>query len=154
MIKIAMIRHGKTYGNTLGRYIGVTDEPLCEEGKKELEQRTMDTVELLFVSPLKRCLETADILYPYAKQVQNPGICRVLILVSLRNKNYQELKDNPKYQEWIDSMATLAFPGGESPQQFKDRCIAGFDKMVDTCIRRHYRNVAMVVHGRHDHEYP
>lgn len=34
MIKIAMIRHGKTYGNTLGRYIGVTDEPLCEEGKK------------------------------------------------------------------------------------------------------------------------
>ena len=42
MIKIAMIRHGKTYGNTLGRYIGVTDEPLCEEGKKELEQRTMD----------------------------------------------------------------------------------------------------------------
>ena len=46
MIKIAMIRHGKTYGNTLGRYIGVTDEPLCEEGKKELEQRTMDTVEL------------------------------------------------------------------------------------------------------------
>ena len=62
-------------------------------------------------------------------------------------ENYQELKDNPKYQEWIDSMATLAFPGGESPQQFKDRCIAGFDKMVDTCIRRHYRNVAMVVHG-------
>ena len=64
MIKIAMIRHGKTYGNTLGRYIGVTDEPLCEEGKKELEQRTMDTVELLFVSPLKRCLETAGNLYP------------------------------------------------------------------------------------------
>ena len=62
MIKIAMIRHGKTYGNTLGRYIGVTDEPLCEEGKKELEHKTMDTVELLFVSPLKRCLETADIL--------------------------------------------------------------------------------------------
>ena len=72
MIKIAMIRHGKTYGNTLGRYIGVTDEPLCEEGKKELEQRTMDTVELLFVSPLKRCLETADVLYPYAKQVKIP----------------------------------------------------------------------------------
>ena len=41
MIKIAMIRHGKTYGNTLGRYIGVTDEPLSEEGKKELEQRTI-----------------------------------------------------------------------------------------------------------------
>ena len=131
MIKIAMIRHGKTYGNTLGRYIGVTDEPLCEEGKKELEQRTMDTVELLFVSPLKRCLETADILYPYAKQVKIPEFAECNF-GEFENKNYQELKDNPKYQEWIDSMATLAFPGGESPQQFKDRCIAGFDKMVET----------------------
>ena len=61
----------KLYGNTLDG-ISATDEPLCEEGKKELEQRTMDTVELLFVSPLKRCLETADILYPYAKQVKIP----------------------------------------------------------------------------------
>ena len=109
MIKIAMIRHGKTYGNTLGRYIGVTDEPLCEEGKKELEQRTMDTVELLFVSPLKRCLETADILYPYAKQVKIPEFAECNF-GEFENKNYQELKDNPKYQEWIDSMATLAFP--------------------------------------------
>ena len=98
MIKIAMIRHGKTYGNTLGRYIGVTDEPLCEEGKKELEQRTMDTVELLFVSPLKRCLETADILYPYAKQVKIPEFAECNF-GEFENKNYQELKDNPKYQE-------------------------------------------------------
>ena len=146
MIKIAMIRHGKTYGNTLGRYIGVTDEPLCEEGKKELEQRTMDTVELLFVSPLKRCLETADILYPYAKQVKIPEFAECNF-GEFENKNYQELKDNPKYQEWIDSMATLAFPGGESPQQFKDRCIAGFDQPPlpqrgDGGARRH------------DHEYP
>ena len=92
MIKIAMIRHGKTYGNTLGRYIGVTDEPLCEEGKKELEQRTMDTVELLFVSPLKRCLETADVLYPYAKQVKIPEFAECNF-GEFENKNYQELKD-------------------------------------------------------------
>mgnify|MGYP002903883421 CR=1 FL=1 len=92
MIKIAMIRHGKTYGNTLGRYIGVTDEPLCEEGKKELEQRTMDTVELLFVSPLKRCLETADILYPYAKQVKIPEFAECNF-GEFENKNYQELKE-------------------------------------------------------------
>ena len=93
MIKIAMIRHGKTYGNTLGRYIGVTDEPLCEEGKKELEQRTMDTVELLFVSPLKRCLETADILYPYAKQVKIPEFAECNF-GEFENKNYQELKED------------------------------------------------------------
>ena len=34
MKELYLIRHGKTYGNTLGRYIGTTDEPLCEEGRR------------------------------------------------------------------------------------------------------------------------
>ena len=29
---VYLIRHGKTKGNLEGRYIGTTDEPLCEEG--------------------------------------------------------------------------------------------------------------------------
>ena len=33
MLEIILIRHGKTYGNTKGKYIGgKTDESLCEEG--------------------------------------------------------------------------------------------------------------------------
>ena len=35
---IYLIRHGKTKGNLEGRYIGTTDEPLCEEGKQSLMQ--------------------------------------------------------------------------------------------------------------------
>ena len=72
MIKIALIRHGKTYGNTFGRYIGVTDEPLCEEGIQQLSNRTMDTVELVFVSPMTRCIQSAQLLYPYARRIQIP----------------------------------------------------------------------------------
>ena len=33
-------------------------------------------------------------------------------------KNYQELTGNPKYQSWIDSGGTKAFPGGEDPMEF------------------------------------
>ena len=33
---VYLIRHGKTKGNLEGRYIGTTDEPLCEEGKQSL----------------------------------------------------------------------------------------------------------------------
>ena len=35
MREIILIRHGKTYGNTLGRYIGTTDEELCPGGTGE-----------------------------------------------------------------------------------------------------------------------
>ena len=37
MFRLALVRHGKTPGNTRGRYIGTTDESLCGEGRKELE---------------------------------------------------------------------------------------------------------------------
>ena len=147
MSKFYLIRHSITKGNLEKRYIGAkTDEPLCEAGYELLKEKHYQKVEKVIASPMKRCIETAQLLFPDA-QIQIEESLRECDFGEFENKNYQELKDNPKYQEWIDSMATLAFPGGESPQQFKDRCIAGFDKMVDTCIRRHYRNVAMVVHG-------
>ena len=146
MIKIAMIRHGKTYGNTLGRYIGVTDEPLCEEGKKELEQRTMDTVELLFVSPLKRCLETADILYPYAKQVKIPEFAECNF-GEFENKNYQELSQSKAYQAWIDSNGTLPFPKGESQESFRKRSTTGFKRCIEQCLKEEINEAAFVVHG-------
>ena len=49
-----MIRHGKTYGNTLGRYIGVTDEPLCEEGRELLGKFTYPKPQAVFVSSSAR----------------------------------------------------------------------------------------------------
>ena len=153
MSKFYLIRHSITKGNLEKRYIGAkTDEPLCKAGYELLKEKHYPKVEKVIASPMKRCIETAQLLFPDT-QIQIEESLRECDFGEFENKNYQELKDNPKYQEWIDSMATLAFPGGESPQQFKDRCIAGFDKMVDTCIRRHYRNVDGGTR-RHDHEYP
>lgn len=37
-MKIIFIRHGKTKGNLEKRYIGKTDESLCEIGIKELKK--------------------------------------------------------------------------------------------------------------------
>ena len=65
MAELILIRHGKTAGNLLGRYIGSrTDEPLCDEGREGLEGKKLPEVERLYVSPMKRCVETAEILWP------------------------------------------------------------------------------------------
>ena len=62
MLKIYLIRHGKTQGNLSGKYIGArTDEPLCQEGIRELEGKNYPKAELLFVSPMKRCRQTGEI---------------------------------------------------------------------------------------------
>ena len=67
MAELYLIRHGKTYGNTLGRYIGTTDEELCEEGREALKRLKAGRdfaaarPDVVYASPLKRCVQTAEI---------------------------------------------------------------------------------------------
>ena len=56
MKKILLIRHGKTQGNLERRYIGRTDEPLCEAGRAALEGRSYPACDILLSSPMVRCL--------------------------------------------------------------------------------------------------
>lgn len=127
MMELYFIRHGKTYGNTLGRYIGTTDEELCTEGREALARlknsaayRSLEP-DLVFVSPLRRCLQTAEIFFPGVPT----KICRDFRecdFGEFENKNYRELSGNPAYQAWIDSGGTLPFPGGECREEFEERC--------------------------------
>ena len=62
-------------------------------------------------------------------------------------KNYEELKENPAYQAWIDSNGIMAFPGGESKEECAVRNLEGFQRAVTTCIRENISEAALVVHG-------
>ena len=130
-----LLRHGKTRGNLEKRYIGVTDEPLCAQGRAELEKwKNRFPVQRLFVSPLLRCRETADILFPGMKQeiVEDFRECDFGLF---ENKNYLELAGEPEYQRWIDSQGTLPFPNGESREEFSGRCVSAFYRMEEKCLR-------------------
>lgn len=146
MLKLTMIRHGKTYGNTLGRYIGVTDESLLPEEAEDLKQYAFEQYDMVYSSPLKRCVETAQILFPENELKLVPEL-RECDFGEFENKNYQELSGNPKYQEWVDSGGLLAFPGGEDRGLFQQRCIAGVEKIIREAVENEWEQVAMVVHG-------
>ena len=146
MLKIWLIRHGMTEGNRHQRYIGVTDEPLCEEGRKLLGKFTYPKPQAVFVSPLKRCLETAAILFddPKVRIIDQLAECN---FGEFENKNYKELSGDPRYQAWIDSNGILAFPGGESKEECAARNLEGFQRAVTVCIREEITEAALVVHG-------
>ena len=134
MAELLLIRHGKTAGNLLGRYIGSrTDEPLCDEGREELAGKQLPEVERLYVSPMKRCVETAEILWPGfdRKKMQKVMDLRECDFGDFENKNYKELSGNGDYQAWIDSNGTLPFPNGESMDAFKSRCLEAFARIVE-----------------------
>ena len=67
MKTIAFIRHGMTQGNLEKRYIGRTDQPLCEHGTVQAQTLAnigLPDCDFVFASPYLRCLQTAHILFP------------------------------------------------------------------------------------------
>ena len=146
MLKLYLIRHGQTPGNKLSRYIGTTDEPLSDEGREFLKKLSYPMPEELFVSPLLRCVETAEIFFP-GKQLHIIEEFSECDFGEFENKNYKELAGNENYQKWIDSNGTMPFPGGESREGFKYRSLTGFQKAVTQCIRKNVDTAALVIHG-------
>lgn len=141
-MKVIFIRHGRTRGNSLGKLIGVTDESLCAEGIEEISSRTYPDADIVFSSPLKRCRETAELIYKKPLNIAE-GL-REMNFGAFENKSHEELKDYPEYIKWLETGCESKVPEGESKGEFTDRCTAAFKEAVkgldcDTA--------AFVVHG-------
>ena len=152
MREIVLIRHGATAGNLEKRYIGsATDEPLCSEGIEVVRSlikrgRYPEAAEhaLVITSPLRRCVETAGLIYPGVERTEAENL-RECDFGRFEYKNYEELDGDSDYQAWIVSGGTLPFPGGEDPEEFKARSRNAFmDAVRDN---RERSQLIFVVHG-------
>ena len=152
-ISFIFIRHGATGSNKEQRYLGKTDESLSDEGRAELLKKKAEKkypeLSFIFASPMKRCLETVRLLYPEAEVIMIPE-WEEMDFGEFEGKNYLELKDDARYQEWIDSNGTLPFPNGESREVFIRRCEKGISKMHEYLVQRSTHvpdEIGIVVHG-------
>lgn len=146
-MELYFIRHGRTPGNMEKRYIGRTDEPLMPESRTELSEKAARGVYgrpmIVFTSPMKRCVETAQIIYPDME----PHVIRDFRecdFGAFEGKNYLELTGDVDYQAFIESGGTMPFPGGESMAQMQYRAMRGFWKALDMADGL---DAAFVVHG-------
>lgn len=150
-LHIYFIRHGFTKGNEEGRYVGRTDESLSETGREKLKIEARNAKymvpDVILVSPMKRCVETAGILFPN-RECTIVDDFRECDFGQFEYRNYSELNGTLEYQQFIDSNGMTGFPGGESPNLFRSRCQKAFleavDKLKDQSVVEH---VALVVHG-------
>lgn len=141
-----MLRHFATAGNISKRYIGSTDEELCQVGKDKINNMNYPQVDAVYASPLKRCVETASLIYPNQLPNFDKDLCECNF-GDFENKNYMELEGNPDYQAWIDSNGTLPFPNGENIQDYKNRSVAAFDRIIEESIENGYNIISLVAHG-------
>lgn len=155
-LEVLLLRHGQTQGNLEKRYIGKTDEPLLMEDmeriqkvsslQKRLKQENLVRPQKLFVSPMLRCRQTAELLFPGQKQVVIDKL-REMDFGRFEAKNYMELSADPAYQAWIDSGGRLLFPEGEDRECFIRRTMDGFLQMTEQAWQENCGQIAAVVHG-------
>ena len=143
-MKIIFIRHGKTVGNSEKRYIGKTDEPLSPEGISELSEKKYPEAEIVITSVMKRCIETAKLIYPRQKHIVVNGL-EECYFGDFEGKNHKDLSENTDYKSWVESGGILPFPNGESPTDFKKRCIDAFNKAVEEYKDKSV--ISFIVHG-------
>ena len=147
-MKVLLIRHGMTKGNREKRFIGITDDSLCEQGIEELKKLKYPPADKVVVSPLERCRKTAEIIYGgYDIVCEDLRECDFGIL---EGKKHEELKDNPIYINWLKeeenrSAEELVFPKGESKKDFSLRCVKAFEQVTEKFEDN--ITVAFVVHG-------
>lgn len=150
--KMYFIRHGKTPANEAGRYLGRTEESLSELGIGELRERVSGgcypAVSWIAVSPMRRCVETAEMIYPGRTYIPVSQF-REIDFGVFEGKNYKELSGDPRYQAWIDSNGMLPFPEGEGRAEFVERCKSGFLNLLEQwkVQRNPEDSLALIVHG-------
>lgn len=144
---VILIRHGKTDGNIHRRYVGCTDEPLCEEGLIHARDTGVDPgVAAVYVSPLKRTLQTAQIKFPNARLIVCADL-REMDFGDFEGRTSDELMQDADYIRWVGSNCTLRCPNGEQVDDFADRTCRAFDSIVTECLNNNEPRLVVVAHG-------
>jgi len=147
---LTLLRHGLCAGETEGRYIGHTDAPLTEAGRSQLrrlrETRVYPQADALLVSPLKRCRETARILYPNQKFIELPGL-KEYFFGEFENKTPEQLQGHPLFARWIAGEPGLAPPFAEDLERFQARIGETFVKLCDGLLKTGAKGCVAVTHG-------
>lgn len=149
--RIHLIRHGLTQDNIDGVYSGRNETPLCEDGRNQIlqmkEEYKYPMVDFVFTSPLKRCTETAEILYPHLKPIVIDDLTEYNF-GEFEGRTAQELHEKePLFDRWLMGDENIKPPFGESNREFTNRICSAFVKIVDGVVKSGIDNIAIVTHG-------
>ncbi len=95
-----LLRHGMTADNALGRYQGRRDTPLSPEGVRALRPADFSPA-TVYVSPLRRAVQTAQTLFPAAALV-TVGDLAEMDFGDFDGKTADEMAEDPAYRAWVE----------------------------------------------------
>jgi probable phosphoglycerate mutase len=139
MTRLLLIRHGRSAWNAEGRFQGLADRPLDDQGRQQAhrlaERLRREAPVALYTSPLLRAQETAEII---------GRILGLPVVADERLKEYdigditgltweQMAERYPEVtRDWALAADTLAIPGEEGHARFRARVVAAFEEILSS----------------------
>ncbi|MGM7701566.1 histidine phosphatase family protein [Pseudalkalibacillus sp. Hm43] len=142
MVDIALYRHGITKANRTRTYCGWDDLSLGEDEAHRISPAHKE-YDQFFSSDLKRCQQTCLRLFPHSEPTLLKEF-REMNFGSWEGHTYESLKHDLHYQKWLDDPDQIAPPDGEGLDEFQERIMQGWSKIL---ADRKGRRLALVTHG-------
>ena len=142
---IYLLRHGLTAYNAEKRYQGQRDIPLSPEGLAQLRRADFDP-DVVYITPLRRTRQTAEVLFPHAKLIPVDGL-KEMCFGSFEGRNYIEMEHDPDYLAWVAANCESPCPDGERKQDFSDRICTAFSALVDKALAEGRETLVILAHG-------
>ena len=147
--KIHVIRHGLTEANERGLYIGLTDLPLSPRGLRDLltkkEEAEYPSATRFYTSPLMRCRQTLEVLYPGCKPQVVEGLAEC-DFGDWDGRSVEELQHDEAFGRWIAG-EQKTIPDGEDTEVFQQRVMQAFEWVVEDVLRSGEENAVICTHG-------
>ncbi|MDE5570375.1 MAG: histidine phosphatase family protein [Ruminococcus sp.] len=148
--RISIIRHGMTEANETGIYIGSTDMPLSRKGAGELAAKMDEfdypSVQRVYSSPLCRCTETAEILFPEIELIKSDGL-RELNFGEFEGKTVDELINRDDYKSWLKGGKNTRPPKGESLEEMTARTFSALHNIITDMMQNSITQAAVITHA-------
>lgn len=144
-MKIYLLRHGETEYNAQKRYQGSRDIPLSAKGRGELT-RAPFSPDTVYISPLCRTKQTAEVLFPDANLIPIDGL-REMDFGVFEGRGSWEMTGDADYRAWVDSGCLDQIPGGERKAEFCERVCAAFAPLVDRALAAGEEALVILAHG-------
>ena len=98
-------------------------------------------------SPMKRCLETAEIIYPY-RELQIVENMTELDFGEFDGKSVNELIDRDDYKDWLKGGSPdKRPPGGESTEELLLRLFKGLHEIIMDMMNQELTHCALITHS-------
>lgn len=148
-MRLTLVRHGETTGQSSIRYFGVTDVPLSDEGREQMRRAAAalagERFDAAFSSRLSRSREGAAIVAGAGFPVTPVAAFDEVNFGRWEGWTREEIaaRDPVEYELWRRSGDHYRYPGGETRAELAARVGAGLHEVFATAAGDH---LLMVLH--------